>query len=53
MGTTAGVSKDTLISSFQFYFFKFIIVKGKCDTASMSKKGKREDRSVKKDSNRI
>lgn len=57
MGTTAGVSKDTLISSFTFFlsfsFFKFIIVKGKCDRASMSRKGKREDRSVKKDSDRI
>lgn len=51
MGTTAGISKDTLISSFTFsVLFKFVIAKGKCDIATMSRKGKGEAKIFEKDS---
>lgn len=51
MGTTAGISKDTLISSFTFsVLFKFVIAKGKCDIATMSRKGKGEAKILEKDS---
>lgn len=49
MGTTAGNSNDTLISSFTFsVLFKFVIAKEKCDIATMSRKRKGEAKVSKK-----